>query len=32
MLQANYEALLKNALDSDKERVNLFITPQLQVV
>ena len=32
MLKDKYEALLRTALESDKERVNLYITPQLQVV
>lgn len=32
MLQANYEKLLENAMEADKERVSLFITPRLGVV
>ena len=29
LLQANYEKLLENAMEADKERVSLFINPRL---
>jgi hypothetical protein len=32
ILKAKYEELLTSALDSDRNRVSLFITPRLQVV
>lgn len=32
MLNRKYETLLKTALDADRDRANLFVTPQLQVV
>jgi hypothetical protein len=32
LLKAKYEELLTSALDSDRNRVSLFITPRLQVV
>ena len=32
MLQAHYESLLATALEADKERVSLFISPRLRIV